>query len=127
MMEKQEPKIDVDTIMREIRSEILIEKGRLSNTGLNDLNINGKRFSNEFYDKLYQVGVGFNDMTLRLNVTSSSLPLIGPLIDRLRTVIHQLVLYYVNLLAEEQAQFNRLMVDLVNRMSIELEENSSDD
>lgn len=123
---EKEIEIDIDQIMREIRTEIYSHKQRMAEEGELVLSLNGNRFSSKFYETLYQAGVGFSDLTIQPNVTKSSTPLIGPLIDRVRLAIHNLVLFYVNQLAAEQAAFNRLIVRAVNQLSQELESELKD-
>jgi hypothetical protein len=115
-----EQQIDVEQIMQEIRAEILAQRGlgEIVPTG-------GKRLPPEFYEHLYQAAMGHDQLLIKMNVTPVKIPIIGPLLERLRQVVHQLVLFYVNQLAIEQTQVNHHLLQALRIVSEELEENAA--
>ena len=52
----------------------------------------------------------------------SSIPILGPLWERIRREAHNLVLFYVNKLAQRQTRVNRHMVSTLNRLIIQIQE-----
>ena len=126
MEEKQEqnstPDIDIETIMRDVRAEVLAKKSaRIQNSPL-AAGVGGRRFPAEFYDHLYQAGMIFDVSTVELEVTRIPIPIIGPIIERLRQKFHELVLFYVNRLAAEQAEVNENLLSAISILSQELEQ-----
>jgi hypothetical protein len=108
--------IDIERIMQEIRAEILAQRGlgAAVPTG-------GKRLPPEFYEHLYQATLASDQLLIQLHVTPIRLPLIGPLLERLRRMVHQLVLFYVNQLAAQQTEVNGHMLQALSILSQELE------
>ena len=118
--ETQQPdiEIDVENIIEEIRRQILANNTKEGGS-LSKLKVDGDHFSAEFYENLYQASISYQHINLQ--AAKSSVPLIGPLIDRLRTAVHQLILFYVNQFVAEQARVNRLNVQLISEISVEVE------
>ncbi len=118
--ELPEDDVDIEAIMAEIRRQLL---SRNVGPGLSGVHVplSGERFSPEFYERLYLAGLATNEMHIYLDVAPSSAPLIGPLIDRLRRALHQLVLFYVHKVVERQAEVNRNMLAAISTLSVELE------
>jgi hypothetical protein len=73
------------------------------------------RRANETY---YQIGVE----PLIVPSPRSSIPILGPLWDRIRHEAHNLVLFYVNRLAQKQVTVNRHLVSTLNRMAVQIQE-----
>jgi hypothetical protein len=116
------PEVDIEAIMREVRAEILAKKSaRIQNSPL-AAGVGGRRFPPAFYDHLYQAGLTFDVSTVELHVTKIPIPIIGPLVERLRQKFHELVLFYVNRLAAEQADVNESLLNALSIMSQELEQ-----
>jgi hypothetical protein len=116
------PEVDIEAIMREVRAEILAKKSaRIQNSPL-AAGVGGRRFPPAFYDHLYQAGLTFDVSTVELHVTKIPIPIIGPLVERLRRKFHELVLFYVNRLAAEQADVNESLLNALSIMSQELEQ-----
>lgn len=126
MEEKQStgemPEVDIEAVMREVRAEILAKKSaRIQNSPL-AMGVGGRRFPPAFYDHLYQAGLSFDVSAVELHVTRIPIPVIGPIIERLRQKFHELVLFYVNKLAAEQAAVNEHLLSAIGVLSQELEE-----
>ena len=111
--------IDVDEIMREIRTQIVAEhQNRAGNDGFG-LNVSGTRYSPQFYESLYQAWLLQKEMHVDLLVTRTDIPLIGPLIDRVRESLHKLVLFYIQGVVEQQKKINQHMIVAISEMSEE--------
>jgi hypothetical protein len=117
----QAPNVDIEAIMREVRAEVLAKKSaRIQNSPLSG-GVGGRRFPPAFYDHLYQAGLTFDVSTVELHVTKIPIPIIGPLVEKLRQKFHELVLFYVNKLAAEQAQVNEHLLSAISVLGQELE------
>jgi hypothetical protein len=117
----QQSEIDIEAIMREVRGEVLAKKSaRIKNTPLS-AGVGGRRFPPDYYDHLYQAGLIFDVSTVELHVTKVPIPIIGPLIEKLRQKFHELVLFYVNKSAAEQAEVNKNLLSALSILSQELE------
>jgi len=55
-------------------------------------------------------------LNLELDIRSSSIPVVGGIINRLRLALHHLVLFYVGRLIERQAPINRIHGDWIRRL-----------
>ena len=125
MSEPNDSPINVDAIMQEIRAEILAQ--RAAQTGRPPIvSATGQRFSPEFYEHLYQAGLAYDRIKPELFVSKVNIPLIGPLVEKVREKIHHLVLFYVQQLAAEQIAVNTHLLQALNVLSEDLarEENA---
>lgn len=113
--------IDIEEIMRDIRAHILAQQAHLSPYEETLVNVSGKRFSPEFYEQLYQANLAHNQVGVDLQVTPVSVPLIGPLLERLRSTVHQLVLFYVNQVTAQQREVNAHLLRALSLLSEELD------
>lgn len=110
--------IDIEEIMQEIREQILQKK----RVGKPPLPVRGGRFSPQFYEQLYQATLLQGEVGIKIQVAPSGVPLIGPIIDKMREKIHELVLFYVNQSVSQQAAINEHILRLFTILSQELEE-----
>ncbi len=94
--------VDIENVMQEVRRQIL--QRRLP--GQIDLPDKAAMLPPEYYEHLFRAGLAQSRLDVDLLVTRSSAPLVGPLIDRLRAKVHELVVFYVNRFAENQARVN---------------------
>ncbi len=110
--------IEVEKIINDIRMQILAQK--IKETGQQTSAVlEGNYFSSDFYERIYQASVTKQELLLQVN--QSTVPLIGGLIDRLRTMVHQLIVFYLNQFVAEQARVNDLTINLIKEMSAEIE------
>lgn len=116
--EKQPEEVDIELIMQDIRHQILSQK----QFGRGDLPVAGRRFSSAFYERLYRADLLLGEPGLTLDVSKSTVPIIGTLIDKLRRKFHELVIFYVNQAAIPQHEFNENLLQAVTMLSQELEE-----
>ena len=113
--------INIEEIMQEIRQQILETK----RIGKSPLPVKGERFSPQFYEQLYQATLLQGEVGVKIHVTHSNVPLIGPLIDKLREKFHELVTFYVNKAVSQQAAINDHILQLITILSQELEEDET--
>jgi hypothetical protein len=106
--------LDAETIMREIRARIQQRRAQAEAQGLDfDGLAEGRftpdrptRFNAELYYELRRLSVSGEQIGVGLSLTTSRWPLIGSLVQRVRLALHQLVIYYVNMLARQQSRVN---------------------
>lgn len=116
--------VNIEEIMQEIRQQILAKKDVIRAEGAPVVAISGKRLSPDFYEHLYQANLVYDQIGVKMLVTKANMPLIGPLLEKLRGKLHELVLFYVNKLAAEQIQFNTHILQAVNLLAQEMEKES---
>ncbi|MFT5196578.1 MAG: hypothetical protein ACI9EW_000431 [Cellvibrionaceae bacterium] len=109
---------EIEKIIGDIRKQILADYGRSSGK-MSYLKVDGDYFSADFYENLYQASISQHQ--LQLQVTKTDIPIIGGLIDRFRTALHQVILFYLNQVLSEQARVNRLNSQLINELGLEIE------
>lgn len=110
--------IEVEKIINDIRMQILAQK--IKETGQQTSAVlEGNYFSSDFYERIYQASVTKQELLLQVN--QSNVPIVGGLIDRLRTMVHQLIVFYLNQFVAEQARVNDLTINLIKEMSAEIE------
>jgi hypothetical protein len=112
--------IDVAAIMEQIRTEIEAQKQQLGTVDHNRLQHN-RRFSRELYDQLGDVYRSNNILLPQIELIPSAVPLVGPVIDKLKLAIHRLVIFYVSRLAEQQHKINNQMLFVLRTLVDDLE------
>lgn len=113
--------VDIERIMQEIRQEILAR--RLP--GQEEIPLGGKRLPPEFYEHLYQAGLIQSQLGVKMHVTRSNVPIIGRLLEWFRARLHELVIFYINQLAEQQAEINGQLLRALSILSQSLEEEAN--
>jgi len=113
--------IDIELIMQDIRKQILKKQARLSKGGQPIVRVDGSRFSPEFYEHLYHAGLSYDQVGVKMNVTPVKIPALGPIIEWLRGKLHEVVLYYVNQVAEQQVEVNTHLIQALSIMANEME------
>jgi len=71
--------------------------------------LRGERFSDDVYQGLVEAEAIMSSVYVKPFLTSVTLPLLGPLWQRIRAAFHDLVVFYVNRLAGAQVTFNRAL------------------
>jgi len=99
--------VNIEEIMQQIRQQIMAKRaavgvGAGGRAGAAPF-VTGKRYPPEFYEHLYQARLALDEVAVPVFVSKSGVPIIGGLLVWLRTKIHELVVYYVNLSAARQA------------------------
>ncbi|MFN2116983.1 MAG: hypothetical protein ACK2U0_04645 [Candidatus Promineifilaceae bacterium] len=111
-------KVNIETIMQEIRQQVLERKLPSQAT----LPIKGDRLPPEFYEHLYKAILAQNELEVKMQIVKSDLPIVGGLVDHVRTMFHQLVIYYVQQLTEQQKEVNRHLLGVLTAISQYFEE-----
>ncbi len=75
-----------------------------------------KRFRPDLYDHIDRQRRVIDQLVIKPNIVSSRVPIIGPVLDRLRQPLHELTLYYVNQLAYKQAAFDVESLDALTAL-----------
>lgn len=125
-MNDENRSIDVEAIMREIRAEILAQKQAQTAGEQLTVRLHGRRFPPEFYDYLYQANMSYDQIQVPLQIQKSTVPVVGPLLDKFKLALHQLVLFYVQQLAAKQTEVNKQLLGALNSLSQELDEELED-
>jgi hypothetical protein len=128
-IEIRDPAIDSEAVMRLIRENIRLRRAQAEAQGLNyEAFVEGlyaanpaARFSHTLYYDLRRMSVSYDKIGVGLSLTETRLPLIGPLVQRVRAGLHQLVLYYVNMLAGQQVRYNEYSLRALSTLVKELE------
>jgi hypothetical protein len=116
-----EESVDVEKIMQQIRAEILNQRSARVKDSHIAAGITGRRFPPEFYDHLYQAGLTFDVGHVQADLTPITVPVAGPLLQWLRRKFHDLVIFYVARLADQQAEVNQHLLSALSILSRELE------
>lgn len=98
--------VDIESVMQEVRRQIL-ERQLPGQLHLPD---KAASLPPEYYEHLFRAGLAQSKVDVDVLVTPSSVPLLGPLIDRLRVKVHELVIFYINRFAENQARVTHHML-----------------
>ena len=110
--------IEVDKIIDDIRKQILTQK--FKETGQQGAaKLGGDYFSADFYENIYHASMSKQE--LRVQAQKSGVPIIGGLIDRLREMVHQVIVFYLNQFVTEQARVNQLTIGLIKEIGAEVE------
>jgi hypothetical protein len=113
--------IDIEAVMQDIRRQVLDRKL----PSQVNVPLTGKRLPPEFYEHLYDASLVQSQLGVKMYVTKSNIPLLGGLIDRVRAMFHQLVIFYINQIAEQQAEINGHMLQALSALSQYIEEEES--
>ncbi|MBN1874894.1 MAG: hypothetical protein JXA33_11745 [Anaerolineae bacterium] len=127
VIEIRDQEIDAEAIMRQIRENIRQRRIQAEAEGLDHASLASGTFTPRFTENLYialrqlettpyaRPGVGL------AIAKTAAIPVFGALVQRVRTALHQLVIYYVNMLAEQQSSFNAHVIQTLKAMVKELE------
>ncbi len=134
LIEIHDPEIDPAQIMAQIRQRIQqrrAEKGypRKDFPTFGAAAYPGEPEGEDYDADLYYHLRRANEMYFQIGVEPllapsplTRLPVIGPLWARIRREAHNLVLFYLGKLAQQQVAVNRHMVSTLNRMAVQLQE-----
>lgn len=133
-IEIQDPEIDPAQIMEQIRERIRRRREELGyprkvfptfGAAAYPGEPEGEEHDPDLYYYLRQANEHYYQLGVELILVPSPrsrIPLIGPLLDRIRREAHNLVLFYVNKLAQRQVAVNRYLVSTLNRMAVQIQE-----
>jgi hypothetical protein len=134
LIEIHDPEIDPARIMEEIRERIRRRREELGypqrvfpafGAAAYPGEPEGEDYDITLYFHLRRANENYHQIDVApLIVPSphSSIPILGPLWDRIRREAHNLVLFYVNKLAQKQVTVNRHLVSTLNRMAVQIQE-----
>ncbi len=74
------------------------------------------RFSTEMYHQLEQANLNYDQVLAELSLVETRMPLLGAFVNRFKRELHQLVVYYVNMVAERQVVVNDALVHTLNHL-----------
>ncbi|MCA9982613.1 MAG: hypothetical protein KDD89_17385, partial [Anaerolineales bacterium] len=121
-----EPELNIEEIMQQIRAAIIAQNDATDGTAGVPINVSGKYLSPEFYENLYQARLTYNKVEAKLLVTKSPVPLLGPVIDWLKSKIHELTMFYVNQLAAQQRAVNAYLLQALAELGEEVERQAAE-
>lgn len=121
-----QPETDIEALMQQIRARILEQKAAGVTAGELVVPAGGDVLPQAFYDHLYHAALLHDQIGVRLHVTPVNVPLIGRIIEWARGKVHQLVLFYVNQLAEQQTRYNYHLLQATSLLSQAVEDAGDD-
>jgi hypothetical protein len=106
--------LDTEAIMQEIRTRLRARRAEARAQGLDwEAYADGlyplppeATFSRDLYEVVRHLALSYDKVNVDMALTEPRLPLVGGLAQRLRSALHELVLFYVNRLATRQTRFN---------------------
>ncbi len=134
LIEIHDPEIDPAQIMEQIRERIQRRREELGyprqvfptfGAAAYPGEPEGEDYDADLYYHLRQANQHYHQLGVEMVLAPSPrsrIPLIGPWWDRVRREAHQLVLFYVNRLAQRQVTVNRHLVSTLNRMAVQIQE-----
>jgi len=134
LIEINDPEIDPVRIMEEIRQRIRRRREELGyplpifptfGSAAYPGEPEGEDYDIELYFHLRRANQTYHQVSVEAFIVPSprsSIPILGPLWDRIRREAHNLVLFYVNKLAQRQVAVNRHLVSTLNRMAVQIQE-----
>ncbi len=127
IIEIKDPEIDAEEIMRRIREHIRARRIQAQAQGIDfESLVNGthpQRFGEDLYREMRQVNASASQMGVMVSLVKPQrqIPILSPLLQRIRQAAHQLVVYYVNQLAAQQNHHNRQIVNVLMHLALGLE------
>ncbi len=95
--------LNIEHVMQEVRREIL-ERKLPGQVRLPEAAASSQR--PEYYEELFRAALAQSRNEVDLLVTPTRTPLIGPVVDFIRRKFHELVVFYINRAAMNQAKVN---------------------
>lgn len=113
-LEIRDDQVNTEAIMWAIRDAILLRREDATARGIDfDALAAGTfqrphahRFEPALYDSLFNMSALKDKAQVGMYLTESPLPIVGPLVQKVRRALHAVVLFYVNMSAERQIAFN---------------------
>ncbi|MEW5986484.1 MAG: hypothetical protein AB1791_07615 [Chloroflexota bacterium] len=120
-MSTTETEVNIEEIMGQIRELVLARKMAQGGGQAMNLALGGRRLPPAFYEHLYQAGLSYDQAQVKLYLSKTSVPVVGPLLQWLREKVHQLVLFYVNQSAAQQINVNSHLLQALSILAEEFE------
>lgn len=83
--------------------------------------LSGDLFSGELARDLEKLNASFDQVWVELSFVEQHLPIVGGFVNRYKRDLHQLVVYYVNMLAQRQQSVNADLVQVINRIVADID------
>ena len=124
--------LNIEEVMQEIRARLRARREQAKVRGLDfEAYADGLYplppdavLSRDLYEAARYVGLGYDKVHVEMALTETRLPLVGGLVQRVRSALHELVLFYVNRQASRQIHTNeqtaRALVALVRDLEKEV-------
>lgn len=134
LVEIQDPEVDPDWLMEQIRERIRRRREELGyerrsfpsyEAAAYPREPEGEDYDADLYYHLKRANRLYMDLGVDLTLAPSpmtQLPIVGRLWKRVRREAHQLVLFYMGKLAQRQVAVNRHLVSTLNRLVVQLQE-----
>jgi Flp pilus assembly protein TadB len=114
VIESQDDELDIESVMREVRARIQSRRAEAEARALDyDALAEGRSMSADVagvdsatQTALRSVSLGYDKISVELSLTETRVPVIGPVLQRFRSALHSVILYYLNKLAAKQIRFN---------------------
>ena len=127
IIEIRDPEIDVQEIMRRIRERVRQRAAQKKaepwfpafGSEVADIDSSGGAFTPKMYYSLLQAREQANRIWVDLLLTETAIqriPFLGGFWRRIRREAHDLVLFYVNILASNQVAFNNHVVSILSKL-----------
>ena len=131
LLEVRHPDVDTDSVMAHINERIAQRHARMANAGQTynravrdadwfDLTEESKL--EDLYQLIGQAAVTMQDVVIAPTLVDNTPGFLRPLLDRLRRAAHNLVIYYVNMLAGRQLAVERSLMMVSLSLAGELEQ-----
>ncbi len=135
IIEIRDSEIDAEAITRRIRENIRQRRSEAEAQGLDyEAFVEGlytspdnTRFDRSLYYDLRWMSMGYHKIGVGLSLTESRTPLVAPLVQRIRAALHQLVIFYTNMLAGRQIRVNEYIVRTLRGLVEVLEKDPTPD
>lgn len=123
IIEIRDDQIDVQAVMQQIRANLQKRREAAAAQGVDlDAFVAGLyredhgHFDAPVYYNLRRANATYDRITVSRYVSPRSTPVVGGLIQRVRGALHDLVIYYVNMLGSKQTLFNEAIVYMQNSL-----------
>ncbi len=113
--------LDVEEIMRRIRAHIAARGGIVEHVEVTGGPQPDGRLARSLAGALADASQAAGHVAVEMNVTRTPTPVLGPILDGLRTKAHQLVIFYVNQMAARQMAFNAQVMRTLTALIQELD------
>ena len=123
--------VDIEEVMHSIRLQVIAERGTTTVNGEPIVNIQGKHLPPAYYHHLYQAAMEYGQLQMPMLMRDrhvpailrgNRIPFVNTLARKFLFKLHQLVLLYVNRLAEKQSEVNFELLRAVNALGERVEQ-----
>ena len=113
IVEIRNPAVDVTQVMADIR-ETLRQHGPFQQPNVPAFGMVPDEGTDALAFHLQQANLNYDQVFVEVNVIRPRIPVIGGLVMRTKTLLHELAVYYVNLHAGQQINVNASLVRALN-------------